>query len=371
MSDSNLTNFPKKEFLSKDNINPETVGGGNKKIKILIDSLEAFLINALKNPTKKIDTSDPLISRLAKNPRLTEDAVKELISLEKSQHFFISFRNLLRFSEEIIGFPFLKDSLRSYLKDSLCRQEIIVRLNLEGSILNIENSLPLEVCFQKIKSLSPSDLTEEYFHKVKSKDWKNYVATVALVLAEWYAKTRCMSPSQLVDLLNSTLWSNSLKKKEPEIIINNLLGSTNFELIASATTFYQQKSIDATNRLLKIENQLTDITATKNALEINLSDKDSLITKLQNDFSDLNTSYIDALAENKVEIQTLSITLKNQLEDLRVRNIRLLQSSVELLADGLIAIDRLEPKVNVMKDHAQRVFNGLNAELERLRALAK
>jgi hypothetical protein len=270
-----------------------------------------------------------------------------------------------------VGFPFLKDSLKRYLKDSLCRNEIVIKLGLEGSILNIENSLPLDLCFKKIQSLSSADLTEEYFKKIKPKEWQNYVATITLVLAEWYARTRGMTPSQLVDLLNSSLWSNALKNKNPEIVVNNLLGSTNFELIASATTFYQQKSLDAINRLLKAENQLTETNAANRELESRLNDKDSLITKLQSDLAELNANHIDALATSEVENQTLSITLKNQLEDLRVRNLRLLQSSVELLADGLTAIGRSEPKVNVMKDHAQRVLDGLNAELVRLRDLRK
>jgi hypothetical protein len=93
-----------------------------------------------------------------------------------------------------------------------------------------------------------------------------------------------------------------------------------------------------------------------------------LIAKLQSDLAELNSNHIDAIATSELENQTLSITLKNQLEDLRVRNFQLLKSSVELLANGLTAIGRPEPKVNVMKDHAQRVLDDLNAELERLRS---
>ena len=330
-----------------------------------------YLISVLENPVNKLDTRDSLISRLAKNPKLSEESIKELISLEKSEHFFTSFKNLLRFSESIVGFPFLKDSLMGYLKDSLCRNEIVVELSLEGSILNIENSLPLDLCFKKLQSLSSADLSQEYFKKIKPKEWQNYVAKIMLVLAEWYAKTRGMTPSQLVDLLNNSLWSNALKKKDLEILANNLLGSTNFELIASATTFYQQKSLDATNRLLRSENQLTEMIAVKQNLEGKIKDRELLITKLQSDLAELNASHTDAIKTSEVQNQTLSITLKNQLEDLRVRNLRLLQSSVELLADGLTAIGRSEPKVNVMKDHAQRVLDGLNIELERLRDLGK
>ena len=371
MSATNSIDSEKGSITLKDAINSGSLGGEIKKIKPSIDSLEAYLINALKNPTKKLDTKDSLISRLAKNPKLSEESIKELILLEKSKFFFTTFKNLLRFSESIIGFPFLKDSLRGYLKDSLCRNEIVVKLGLEGSILNIENSLPLDLCFKKIRSLSSKDLTEEYFNKIKTKEWHNYIATVMLALAEWYAKTRGMTPQQLVDLLNNSLWSNALKKKAPEFLINNLLASTNFELIASATAFYEQKSIDATNRLIKSENQLMETTAHNLELQDKLQNKELMIIKLQSELAELNTNHIDALTTSEIENQTLSITLKNQLEDLRVKNLRLLQSSVELLTDGLTAIGRPEPKVNVMKDHAQRVLGSLNTELERLRGLGK
>jgi len=371
MSGTNSINFKKGEPLSKDTIHSDSAEDVAKKIKPSIDSLEAYLISVLKNPTKKLDIKESLIGKLAKKPKLTEESTRELISLEKSKYFFISFRNLLRFSDSIVGFPALKDSLRGYLKDSLCRNEIVVKLGLEGSILNIENSLPLDLCFKKFQSLFPADLNEEYFKQIKSKDWQNYVATIMLVLAEWYSNNRGMTPSQLVDLLNSSVWSNSLKKTDPDIVVNNLLGSTNFELIASATSFYQQKSLDSTNRLLKVENQLAKVTSANQELESSLNNKDILITKLQSDLAELNESYIDALTKSKIETQTLSINLKNQLEDLRIRNLRLLQSSIELLADGLTAISRSEPKVNVMKDHAQRVLDSLNFELEQLKDLGK
>lgn len=371
MSNTSSIDSEKSKIPSKDAMHSDGVGAAIKKLKPSIDSLEAYLINALKNPTKKLDTKDSLISKLAKSPKLSEEAIKELVALEKNKLFFTSFKNLLRFSESIVGFPFLKDSLRGYLKDSLCRNEIVIKLGLEGSILNIENSLPLDLCFRKIQSLSYTDLSEEYIKKIKPKEWQNYVATIALALAEWYAKTRGMTPLQLVDLLNNSLWLNALKKKSPDILVNNLLASTNFELIASATAFYQEKSLDASNRLLKSENQLMVATAYKQELEVNLKDKELLIAKLKSDLAELNASHIDALTTSEVENQTLSITLKNQLEDLRVRNLRLIQSSVELLTDGLTAIGRPEPKVNVMKDHAQRVLEALNVELERLKDLSK
>jgi hypothetical protein len=368
---TNPMDAEKDNMQLEDAIHFDGVGPSTKKIKPSIDSLEAYLIYALKNPTKKLDTKDSLISRLAKNPKLSEESIKELVLLEKNKFFFTSFKNLLRFSESIIGYPFLKDSLRGYLKDSLCRNEIVVKLELQGSILNLENSLPLDLCFKKIQSLSSKDLTEEYFKKVKPKEWQNYISTIILALAEWYAKTRGMSPSQLVDLLNNSLWSNALKKRGPEFLVNNLLASTNFELIASATVFYQQKTIDATNRLIKSENQFAEMTAHNQKLHGELQDKELLIIKLQAEIAELNASHIDALTTSEVESQTLSITLKNQLEDLRVKNLRLIKSSVELLTDGLTAIGRPEPKVNVMKDHAQRVLDSLNAELERLRNLGK
>lgn len=371
MSDKESINSSDENLSPKDAIQLNSNQVANKKVKASIDSLEAYLINALKNPTKKLDTKDSLISKLAKNPKLTDESIKELVLLEKNKNFFNCFRNLLRFSDSIVGFPFLKDSLRGYLKESLCRNEIVIKLSLEGSILNVDNSLPLDLCFRKLKALTPADLTAEYLQKIKPKEWQNYIATVNLVLAEWFAKTRGMTSSQLVDLLNSSIWSNSLKKKDPDTLVNNLLESSNFELIASAINFYQQKSLDATNRLLKLENQLTTTIAFNHELESKLNDRDSRIAKLQSDLSELNTELINVVEASKLEYQNLSITLKNQLEDLRVRNVHLQQSSIELLNDGLIAISRSEPKVNVMKDHAQRVLDGLKIELERLKDSGK
>lgn len=367
MNDINSTSPKKTESPDKSAIRSDNVEMHAKKLEVSLGSLEEFLINVLKNPAKKINAKDALISKLAKNPKLSEEAIKELMPLEKCKDFFTVFRNLLRFSDAIIGFPVLKESLRGYLKESLCRNEVVVRLGLQGSILNIDNSLPLDLCFKKILSLSQSDVVEEYFKKIKPKDWKNYLSTMALVMAEWYANTRCMTPSQQVDLLNNCLWSGALKDNDPGALIKNLLHSTNFELMASATAFYQQKSLDATNRLLKAESQLADANAAKQALESELHAQEVFIAKLQSDLVHLNASHMEVISNSQLENQALSINLKNQLEDLRVRNLQLLKSSVELLADGLTAIGRPEPKINVMKDHAKRVYDSLNTELERLK----
>lgn len=371
MTDVNHKSILGADAVTEKIIEPVSLDLSNKKIKSTIDSLSSYLIHALKNPTKKLDTRDSLISKLAKNPKLTEESVKQLIFLEKNKNFFIAFRSLLRFSDLIVGFPYLKDSLKCYLKESLCRNEIVIKLGLEASILNVDDALPLNECFKKIKSLTQDDLSEEYLKKIKPKDWQNYLAMLTLVLAEWSANMRGMTPSQLVDLLNTSVWSRALKSKDPEILVKNLLDSTNFDLIASAISFYLQKSLDANTRLLKFENQLVQLTAVNQKLENLVKDKDSLITKLESNLTELSLSHSDALAAQQLENKTLSINLKNQLEDLRVRNFRLLQSSVELLGDGLTAISRSEPKVNVMKDHAKRVLDGLNAELERLKEFGK
>jgi hypothetical protein len=371
MSESNLIKSNKEELFPKENILIEGKEPVIKKIKPLIDSLDLYLINVLKNPIKKLDTRDTLISKLAKNPRLSEDSIKELISLEKNKYFFTTLRNLLRFSESIVGFPSLKDSLRGYLRESLCRNEIIVNLSLEASVLNLENSLPLDVCIKKILLIPQAELTDEYFKQIKPKDWRNYVSTIALVFAEWCTKARGMSPSQLVELLNNSLWSNSLKKRDHEAVIKNLLDSTNFELIASVTAFYQQKYFEATNKLLKKEDQMEKILLIKNEFEAKLTDKGIEINQLQFDFAELNIKHKEALNNCKVEIETISINLKNQLEDLRIRNLRLLQSSIDLLTDGLTALGRTEPKINVMKDYAERVLKATTEELGHLKEIGK
>lgn len=371
MTESNLIKSNNESLFPKENILIEGKEPAIKKIKPLIDSLDLYLINALTNPTKKLDTRDILISKLAKKPRLTEGAIKELIGLEKNKYFFVSLRNLLRFSDSIIGFPSLKDSLRGYLRESLCRNEIIVNLSLEASVLNLENSLPLDVCINKIQLISQADLTEEYFKEIKPKEWRNYVATVVLVFAEWCAKGRGMSPSQLVEVLNKSVWSNSLKKRDHEAVIKNLLDSTNFELIASVTTFYQQKYFEATNKLLKVEDQMEKILLIKNELEAKLIDKGIEINQLQSDLADLNIKHNEALISCKVEIETISINLKNKLEDLRIRNLRLLQSTVDFLTDGLTALGRTEPKINVMKDYAERVLKATTEELGHLKEIGK
>jgi hypothetical protein len=367
MSDVNSITSTEVVAVPKEAILTLGVKVANKKIKPAIDTLELLLIFSLANPTKKLEINDSLISKLAKSPKLSDEVIKELILLEKNKYFFTSLRKLLRFSDSIVGFPVLKDTLKGYLKESLCRNEIIVKLGLEDSINNIENSMPIEQCLRKIQELSLENLTEEYFKKIKSKDWKTYLASITLVLAEWFAKTRAISSSQLVDLLNNSLWSRAIKKKDPETVINNLLESTNFEIACSVSYFYEQKSIDAINKFLKTENQLTEITLIKNKLETTLVERNLLINMLQSDLINLNKNYTETLELKKVEIETLTIKFKNQIEDLRVRNLRVMQSSVELLANGLIAISREEPKVNVMKDHAQRVLDSLNAELELLR----
>jgi hypothetical protein len=50
-------------------------------------------------------------------------------------------------------------------------------------------------------------------------------------------------------------------------------------------------------------------------------------------------------------------------EQMRARLVRRLRADIELLDDGLTALDRDPPKIHVTQDHISRVLQSLRAEL--------
>ena len=58
--------------------------------------------------------------------------------------------------------------------------------------------------------------------------------------------------------------------------------------------------------------------------------------------------------------------LKDDYQRLRGTVLRRLRADLSLLGDGLHALQRDPPKVNIMRDHAERVLDSLREEAERL-----
>ncbi len=73
------------------------------------------------------------------------------------------------------------------------------------------------------------------------------------------------------------------------------------------------------------------------------------------------------LQNEQHERETESAHFRDDYQKLRGRLLQTLRSEVSLLDEGLRALRREPPKVHVMLDHAERVLDGLEREIERLR----
>jgi hypothetical protein len=97
-----------------------------------------------------------------------------------------------------------------------------------------------------------------------------------------------------------------------------------------------------------------------------------VVTELQNAgtvIADLESRIATLKYEAEAEMASARIAqthLRDDMETLRTRLLRRLKEDVQLLSDGLIALTRVPPKIDVMTDHAERAIEALKREIKKL-----
>ncbi len=133
-------------------------------------------------------------------------------------------------------------------------------------------------------------------------------------------------------------------------------------------------SIDASSRDAVIQKERAEIAEIENkgllnqisSLKVDLDNVQKMLLDTQKEVDLLNKELLRESQEHAND----NAHFRDDYESLRGRVLRRMNAELVLLEQGLHALRRDPPKINVMADHAERAVDGLKAECERLKKRA-
>ena len=179
----------------------------------------------------------------------------------------------------------------------------------------------------------------------------------------WLWMTKKTSIARVQDYLLKYLWKPSAQPSKTDADKIILLTRTrNPETLAISTAVLHKDATDQKQRaesaLIANEHSLKQV----RVLENKLDSVQSVLSDTQKEADSLRMK----LEKEHQEHANDNAHLKDDYETLRGQILRRLNAELALLEEGLHALRRNPPKVNVMVDHAERAIEGLRTELERL-----
>lgn len=338
-----------------------------KKQKTEIETLEQFIAYVYSRKGQRAALSSTIERRIAKNPRLNDDACSRLMSIAVTDEFIAVPRQLLLVSREVLSFPVLKETLSEFVMNVMLSHPVFSSAELQAAIRNLPDApspahaisslttwQPLEInaIAQKSVALKPSELD------LMRRNARN-------LLAVWFFCHRCLSIEELSDMLMQSTWQQAgreLKTDSAKLRAMtdqedmSFLGWIGMRWRQQLTDALQNKSHTATQlELFRIQhehlkNQSEQLTHT-------ITDRDELLDNLRKQHSQEITALESSHAAEKMH-------LSHEIEALRGRLLRRLNESTEMLEVGLSALKSNTPNIIVMVQRAEQVIDALRAELK-------
>ncbi len=188
---------------------------------------------------------------------------------------------------------------------------------------------------------------------------RNLVVTVAL----WTVAVRSSTTNNAVQSLFVHVWKDEAKQRtsasdawrhlldlRDPVLPGVIAGAFVDEVLRQ-----QHLAAGATVKLAREQKRSDDLASELAALRAALSNAETSISQLQ-----------ERLAQAVSDHQTAVTYLRDDFERLRTRVLRRLSRELELLDDGMGAIRREPPRLHVMLDHGERVTFGLREEIKNL-----
>ncbi len=179
----------------------------------------------------------------------------------------------------------------------------------------------------------------------------------------WLNQFASVNTSTIVRKLHNQQWSHAIASvRKPLDRLKLLHKLTDYAAAGMASSAFAeeaqaqtQAAEDAAQREMEAATALAESEERVQALE----QKTQL---LSSDIQVLQTQLEQAKQKHEADM----IHAANDLEQLRSRVVRAIESEVDLLQEGLAALRRDPPKTHVMDDHAERAINGLRAAINSL-----
>ena len=347
-------------LLESPSMKNKTGGKKNSVVKIQIENLEQFIAYVYSRKGQKVVLKPIIEKAICRHSRLSSDARNNLLVIARSDMLLAVPRQLMLSIGEVVGYPSLRDEIYEFITEVMKQHPIFATEELQSTLkdyyeISVMRSLELLTKrntekVQELSSIPPKKASELKYNAINC-------------LAIWIAEKRKITATDLTLSLNAALW-------QPEAAaIHNI--TTRVRLI---TELQELAGVGLAcqafrEKLIEQEYRATSAKEAAAAAKEEVHSAQLEIERLRLTLEDRNaeiSAYREQLESQKEQNDIALIHLRNEHEVQRSRYLRRLKNDAHLLAEGLHALRREEPKVRVMDDHAERVLESLRDEITQL-----
>lgn len=323
-----------------------------------IRNLEEFIAYAYSRKGQRIVLKPKVEKAICRQSRLAREVRDQLLTLSREDELLAVPRQLLLSIGEVTGYPALREELLSFIGEVL-QQHCFFASEEFKAMLN--GSLGMSRLIDFVMKVNPEKLAA--MTSLKPKRAEELRLNAAYCLATWLAEKRGISPKELSLSLYSSIWYPKAARVKNQL--DQLRLVTEIRDVAGVGLACQAFSEKANEKSRAAE--IANISESKAIEEANSCH--ILIDELKNELKKRDETILELQADLKAQNnmhEAKIVHLQDDYENLRSRVLGRLRADSNLLAEGLHALRREQPKLHVMDDHADRVLEGLRREISQL-----
>jgi hypothetical protein len=277
---------------------------------------------------------------------------------------FVVPRQLLLTARELRETPKVRNGLREFVGGLLEAHPIVAGNDLQALVRNYEGSPSVAEAFRAITKTDASTLRAHtrIEHDLKAGELAALKRNVIGCLAVWAMDTRAMSIADLMSALLEGCWEPAssdpsesdllrLLTQVDEPVVAGAICREFGRRVADQVRFAERSAQSAAAARSELQRMSTELEAAR-----------ARLVELETEVQGARHSLQSERDRARVDVSHL----RDDFENLRTRVLRRLSDDLKLLGDGLVALTRNPPKVDVMVDHAERVAESLRGEIKKL-----
>ncbi|WP_424946410.1 hypothetical protein [Candidatus Spongiihabitans sp.] len=336
--------------------------GSNKKPQKDINDLAEFLAYAYSRKGQRLSLQPKVEKAICKRARLDAESRTRLLAIAKEDILLAVPRQILLSVRKSTVYSTLKSTVRGFIEDVLNMHPAFSIPELEGVLNNIEHATEPRRALTALVATDYSKLPDLPREKpLKPKDYEMLRVNACYLLAVWFSETRGLSSEKLTQHLFAALWQpQTLTATDETVRLQILTDIRDLSGVGIACLgFKRQVDQQMQNADFAKRNAESAVDQLR-SLEMLYKESKQDGKHLEQEISELRKT----LEMEKQAHENTRVHLNDDLEYLRSRILRRLKAEVSLLDEGLHALRSNPPKIRVVEDHVERVFDGLKKEMK-------
>ncbi len=320
-----------------------------------IESVGELISKVYAGTFRRKNVSKSVLNSMRKKPDLSGDEIEKLVNQTFEDRLLKTTLDLVKLGGKI-GSSKVSDEIGKFVLGKLKKHPAFKAAPLYSSVDNVIHFIADPKNYESLRWLDDD-------YKLTGKELKECRNNALRCYLLWVWMTKNVPSERVLDYLLKYIWKPAVQPSQAEIEQVILLTSArDHEALAISTEILHRDAADQKQRADSAE--IANEQSLKRVMLL-----ESKLDKIKTALSDAQRK-VDSL-EKQLEKEHQdhandSAHLKDDYESLRGQVLRRLNNELTLLEEGLQAIRRNPPKINVMIDHAERAIDGLRNECKRL-----